>query len=122
MSDDVECGRRFSWIVASFPCPSCETKLTGGGSCIPPNHLHTRGLDLFSGTAPASHTCMIPLECLVTSLSQRSICPGSFFICHVGTPRSSVWFLRNEVCLVEVGNKANSQFSKANITSKGLSI
>lgn len=106
MSDEAECGLCSGRILASFPCPSCEHKLTRGGRLHSSDCLRTRGLELNLGTAPASHTCMIPLECLVTSFSQRSMytcvlgrlylsCRHSQIVCVVP---------RDEIGLVEVGN------------------
>lgn len=122
---EAECGQCFSRIIASFPCPSCESKLTRGGRewLVSSNHLHTRGLDLFLGSAPASHTCMIPLECLVTSFFPEIY----VYMC----PRSSLFVMQalpDQVCgsqryglLCEIGQhgeKTNRHvvvFANANI-------
>lgn len=72
MNDVIKCGWCFSRIFPSFLCPPCEKQLIWG-ELHSSNHLLRRGLYLFIGTAPVSHTCMIPLECLETSFSQRSM-------------------------------------------------
>lgn len=63
-----------------------------------------------------------PPECLVTLFFPEIYVFWVIFICHVGSPRSSVRFLRDAVCLMEVGYKTDSLFSSANITSEGFSI
>ena len=68
INDEVECG----WSLPLSRVHPVKTS-SGGGELHSFNHLRTRGLYLFLGTAPASHTCTIPPECLVTSFSQRAM-------------------------------------------------
>ncbi len=91
MNDEVECDWCFSRILGSFPCPSCENKLTGGGAAFLQPSPYKRSGSIFGHSSCIPHM-HIPLECLVTSFSQRSMYTWVIFICHVGTTRSSVWF------------------------------
>lgn len=89
---------KFEWggwmwlILASFPCPSCENKFSRGGSCIPL-------------TISVQEVCIYFWEQLLRPtharfprsvwwhLFPRELCIHAswvIFICHVGTPRSTM--------------------------------
>lgn len=77
MSDEAECGWRSSRIVASFPCPSCETKLRGGAAAF----LWTISIQavwvyFWEQLLCSTHACF-PRSVWWHLFSHRSICPGS---------------------------------------------
>lgn len=102
---------RWDWMMLVLQEDLCLFPVTiqwnqvDGGALHSSSQLQTRDLYLFLGTAPASHTCMIPLECLATSFSQRSMYTRVLGHLYLSCRRSQIKCAvpRDKVCPVEEG-------------------